>query len=437
MKGQVSVMFKHNAIALAVSGLSVLTGCSTVSAPERPVLPARAGTVEPVMTVRNSGGVDSDAMYRIGRYYQGQARHEDAAVAYRKALALDSRNVEARNALAVVYAMQGRVLDSEREFKAAIAQSPGVSHLYSNLGYHYLQLGRTDEARAALREAIRLAPTNARALANLALAEGDVAAPVARAPAPEVATAAPIAPAATVAIPVAPAAAIAAPVPSVAVTTAPVVPAVAPLPAAEGAPMTLVASSVPSSAPAVLPAVFEAKPAATIAELIGTRPVAPKAELIGLAPNVWQLRPRAAEVAAPPAPILQIGIVQSEKAIPARSIPAIVRFEISNGNGITGLARRVAGYLQSLGMNSPRLTNLRPFDQRRTQIQYVQGMEDSARDLRTALGTPADLVVTPRIERNAQLRVVLGRDFHEIEAVARMRSVTTKQLALAPGAEAR
>lgn len=376
-------MFKHKAIALAVSSLSVLAGCSTVTAPERPALPARAGTVEPVMTVRNSGGVDSDAMYRIGRVYQGQMRYDDAVDAYRKALALDPRNVEARNALAVGYSIKGLALESEREFKAAIEQSPGLSHLHSNLGYHYLQLGRADEARAALREAIRLDPANVRALTNLAAAGGDVTAPVALAPR--------------------------------AVTAAP----------------------MPASAPAALSAAPEAKPAATIAELIGTQPVVPKAELVGLAPNLWQLRPRAAEVAAPPAPNLQSGIAQTDKAVPASGIPAKVQFEISNGNGITGLARRVGGYLHSLGMYSPRLTNLRPFDQRRTRIQYVQGMEDAARELRSTLGTPADLVVTPRIERNARMRVVLGRDFHEIEAVARMPWRTTKQLALAPGAAAR
>ena len=390
-------MFKHNAIALAVSTLSVLAGCSTVSAPERAATPQRAaiaeraGTVQPVMTVRNSSGVDSEGMYRIGRYFQGQMRHEDAVGAYRKALALDPFNVEARNALGVVYSIQGLAADAEQAFKAAIAMAPGLSHLHGNLGYHYLQAGRTEEARTALRESIRLDPANQRALTSLAATGADVAAPVANAPAPPVEAAAPT-----------------------------VLAAVAPV---------MTASLSTAAAAASLPAP-EARPLATIADLIGTRPATPNAQLVALAPNVWQLRPQAAQAAALPASIPRSVILQTDKAVSPSELPAIVRLEISNGNGIAGLARRVGGYLRSLGMNSPRLTNQRPFDQRHTQIQYVRSMGDSARDLKAALGTPADLVMTPTIDRNAQIRVVLGKDFYEIEAVARMRGGTIKQVAL-------
>lgn len=404
-------MFKRNAIALAVSGLSALTACSTVSiperaaAPERAAIPERAGKIEPVISVRNSGGVDSEAMYRIGRYYQGQMRYDDAVGAYRRALAMDSRNVEARNALAVAYSLQGLALDSEREFRAAIAQSPGLSHLHGNLGYLYLQLGRVDEARAALQEAVRLDPANARALTHLASAGGDLKAPV------EAAAAATVAPAAT-----APVAAIAEPAATAAVAPAPKASAMARIPA----------DTLP-----VLPVAAETKAPATIAELIGSGPAASRADLVSLAPNVWELRPRVAPRPEHQAPKLLAGIAQTDRAIAPGGIPRVVRLEVANGNGVNGLARRVGGYLRSLGMNAPRLTNQRPFDQRRTQIQYVGGMEYAARDLRFTLDTPADLVLTPKIERNAQMRVVLGRDFHEIEAVARM-PWATKQIARAP-----
>lgn len=380
-------MRKYKAIALALGGLSVL-GCTTVKVPERAPLPERAGAVKPVMMVRDAAGVDSGAMYRIGRYFQGQTRHHDAIAAYRKALALDDRNIEARNALAVAYSTLGLQLESEREFKLAIDQAPDRSHLHANLGYHYLQSGRTEEAVAELREAIRLDPANQRALNNLAAAGGRT--PVAAAPevvrplsAPEAAVAAP-----------------------------------PPLPAQVPAPV--------ASAP------FAVSPVGSIADLVGTGTAAPKSMLIGIAPNVWELRPQAEVAAERGAPTLLRGIAQVSGALQPPSPDARIRFEIANGNGVAGLARRVGLYLRGIGMAAPRLTNQRPFDQRRTEIQYIAGMEQAAQALRSTLGTPADLLATRRIERNAQMRVVLGKDFQEIDAVAQMRNAVEKQAALAP-----
>ena len=446
-------MFRYNAIAVAVSGLSALAACSTVSAPERSAPPERALTVQPVMSIRNSSGVDSEGMYRIGRYFQGQMRYDDAVAAYRKALALDPANVEARNALGVVYSIQGLAAEAEQAFKAAIAMSPGLPHLHSNLGYHYLQSGRNEEARGALHEAIRLSPANARAWSHLAAAERNLAAAVGSVPvassvstavtstasaAPANSSVAPIAaettnnalaptgsaPAVsatfvvTGSVPAAPARMVAAPVAPAAASVAPA------------------ASDAAVSAPAlaglavVVPASPKATPAATIAQAIEVQPTAPAAQLVGISPNVWELRPRVIEVAVPATAVPQPLTTQAGPSA-GLEIPAWIRFEISNGNGITGLAQSVGQYLRTVGASKPRLTNQRPFDQRRTEIQYVAGMEDWARELRIALDTPADLVLTPKIDRSAQMRLVLGKDFHEIEAVARMRREIAKPVLLA------
>lgn len=417
-------MFRLNAIALALSGLSALAACSTVSAPElsaepkRAALPERAGRVEPVLVVRNSGSVDSEGMYRIGRVFQGRLRYDDAVAAYRKALALDPGNVEARNALAIVYATQGLEADAEREFKSAIARSPKLSHLHSNLGYHYLRLARTEEAIASLREAVRLDPANSRALSNLAAAGRSVT------PATTLGGAAQMQEPASVAAAEVAAAYAESRTPA-AVAAEPSIASVAPPEVAIAPPAVVVAAPQVSVAP-------QPNRPASIAELLGTAPVAPKAQLVSLAPNIWELRPQSAKPVADALPVAQSVVVRRDRALPVFGSPAIARLEISNGNGVTGLARRVGVYLRTLGVPAPRLTNQRPFDQRRTQLQYVPGMEESARDLMATLGTPADLVMTPRIDRSAQMRVVLGKDFHEIEAVARAPLGAWKQVSLAP-----
>lgn len=437
-------MLKRNAIALAISGLSALAGCSTVSAPARPALPERAGKIEPVMTVRDSRGVDSEGMYRIGRYFQGQMRYDDAVAAYRKALALDARNVEARNALGVVYSIQGMSAEAEGEFKAAIAIAPGLSHLQGNLGYHYLQLGRYAEARSALHEAIRLSPANALAWKHVAIVERNLTA--ARAPASASAEPGPAAEmnAAPASTALAAAAPDAAPVEAVSAEAAKSASATTALTieskiAPVGADIALVParSSVaaarapdPEQSATVVQAAIEPAPVAAGAQAIEARDTAPVAQLMNVAPNVWELRPQAVEVAVPAAVAAQAAVTRIEPSAP-QGMPSSVRLEIANGNGVTALAKSVGRYLRTLGASQPRLTNQRPFSQGRTEIQYVAGADQWAQALRRMLETPAELVATRRIERNAQLRLVLGKDFHEIEAVARLRLEVAKPVVIA------
>ena len=365
-------MFRQNAIALAMGSLSALAGCSALTGPERATLPPRAGTVEPVVALRHSSGVDSEAMYRIGRYYQGQARHAEALAAYRKALALDPGNVDAQNGIGVMYSLQGMVAEADAALKAAIAMAPGRSYLHGNLGYHYLQTGRASEARIELREAIRLSPANALAWRHLAIAEKE--SPVTIGPGPWATASA----------------------------------------AGERA-QTPLAVTLPQSPPP-----------------------APTAQLLSLAPNVWQLRPRVAEptvavtavATAAPAPAETVPTAPAKRE-PPESIPSWIRIEVSNGNGVTALAQSVSDHLESLGARQARLTNQKSFDVRHTEIQYVPAMEDWARDVKLILRTPAQLVEKTKIERDAHLRVVLGKDFHEIEAVAQLRRENTRPVALA------
>ena len=425
-------MLKRNAIALALSSLSAMGGCSSMwfaepaNGPVPPALPARAGAVEGVLAVRDSRGVDSEGMYRIGRQFQGQARFDEAIVAYRKALQLNPANVDARNALAVAYAAKGQARDAEIEFKAAIAIAPARSHLHSNLGYHYLQLGRTEEAIAALAEALRHDPANARARSNMAAASALAALKV-----PQV----PVEPLARPDGPATEAAAVAA-----RQTASPVQPdarsALLPVEQAQPPVQQARPPAVAEVAPLPISTAF-ATPVRAKVNLIGEVSQTGAAALVAIMPNVWELRPSLAHTSAAPPVAARNLAVPGVQAYPVDAAHRIARLEVANGNGVEGLARRVGEYLQTLGVAAPRLTNQRPFDQRRTVIQYVAGQARAAEDLKLTLGSPADLVATARIDRNAQVRVVLGRDFTENEFVAAMRHAPLKRIVVAAGAPAR
>ena len=63
------------------------------------------------------------------------------------------------------------------------------------------------------------------------------------------------------------------------------------------------------------------------------------------------------------------------------------RLEVSNGNGVTGMAKRVGQMLAVTGLPQARLTNQKPFVQQFTEIQHRDGYESAAIALRA--GFPA------------------------------------------------
>jgi hypothetical protein len=84
--------------------------------------------------------------------------------------------------------------------------------------------------------------------------------------------------------------------------------------------------------------------------------------------------------------------------------------EIANGNGVTGMARRIKAVLGRQGIAVSRLTNARPFHQLATTIEYRIGHARRADQLRDALGGHALLVAAPNLPAQSDVRLVLGRD---------------------------
>ena len=75
---------------------------------------------------------------------------------------------------------------------------------------------------------------------------------------------------------------------------------------------------------------------------------------------------------------------------PANTPAPLARVEIANGNGVTGMAKRMKQALGRQGIAVSRLTNARPYRQLETTIEYRAGHAQSAEQLRDALrGQPA------------------------------------------------
>ena len=154
----------------AIAGALAVLGCSSV-APER----VEGPFVRPVQSVRH--GMDADAHYRTGRYFQGQVRFEAAIEAYQRVLATQPSHVDALNALGVIYSLQGQPALAEQAFKLALQADPQAARVHNNLGYHLLQNGRGAEAIVAFERARELEPGNADTQANLASARAALGLP--------------------------------------------------------------------------------------------------------------------------------------------------------------------------------------------------------------------------------------------------------------------
>ena len=88
--------------------------------------------------------------------------------------------------------------------------------------------------------------------------------------------------------------------------------------------------------------------------------------------------------------------------------PAVARLEISNGNGVTGMARALARRIDAPGLRVTRLSNQPGFAVRHTRIEYDAAHFEAARRLAQRVGS----VHLQEVERSApaNLRLVLGRD---------------------------
>lgn len=125
-------------------------------------------------------------------------------------------------------------------------------------------------------------------------------------------------------------------------------------------------------------------------------PEASHSQIVQVAPNIYELRPRAASTAS---------------AMPAdRPSAPRARVEISNGNGITGMAKRVGTYLKDGGFAAARLTNQQGFGVAATRVEYRDGHEAEARQVAAAMPHSVDVTPSTSLRRDIGVRLVLGKD---------------------------
>lgn len=387
---------------LGTLGTLLVTGCSTA-----PTMPPKAWSIDPVLEIQHSRR-DADTYYQLGRYHDGQDRLGVAIGAYRVAVAASPQHGAAWNALGTALAKTGKIAEAVDAFEKAAAISPDASHIQNNLGYALILAGRDTDAVAPLRRAVDLDRDNRHAWRNLETAYARIGEREQAMEAKGFADAGH--PPATASQPAAPE------TQSVAATENPPqtgsvlvqvadnvfelrAPALSRTEAvAEAA--TIIKSAVAPAASAPAAVVY---PVPTAGDVVRTSALAPQAGIPAPVPG-------AAPVAVP---------AQGAAPIPAPQKPQliarIVRYEITNGQGGEGLARRLAALLGREGFERPRLTNHRAFDQMLSYVEYRDGYREAAAAFVKRLPFRAELRAAPG-NLVTDVRLMLGKDLNISDA---------------------
>jgi LytR cell envelope-related transcriptional attenuator/tetratricopeptide repeat protein len=107
---------------------------------------------------------------------------------------------------------------------------------------------------------------------------------------------------------------------------------------------------------------------------------------------------------------LSIGAV-STNHLPVVDLDPEMRIEVSNGNGVRRMARRVADYLKEKGLNDFRLTNADHFGYEQTAIYYRNGFYDQALGIKKLLSGFLNVGQLIEIElKRDPIRLLIGRD---------------------------
>lgn len=317
-------------LSLAMIGGLVASACSSALNPDASL------NVRPSSLISH-GTSNPDALYAIGRYFQGQHRYDKAEESYKSLVDKYPGHVDAMNALAVMYALQGFHDQAEQYFMKAIGLAPTASHLHNNLGYQYSREGRLEEAEIALLKAIQLDEGNQRARSNLDQVKAMQ--------------------------------------------------------------FRLSPRGAPSLSPT--PMTFD-----DVGSLAIDEPSPPDAagrfQLLEVAPQTYMLTE-----------------VQTKK-VEMKMRP---RLEVTNGNGVTGMARHTAAQLSGVGYGVSRVTNQKGFRQVFTEIQYRPEFEWQAQQLQETIGIAVVMSANSRLRRDVEVRIVLGKDLQSMQQLSHLRNL--------------
>lgn len=106
---------------------------------------------------------DFKALVKMGNDFFDQQRFHDAMVIYRKALEIDSSDLDLRTDYGACLNFMGDFDGAKVQFDRVLAQDPNHPVANFNLGVVYINLGKNEEAKKFWNKYLQLDPTSERA----------------------------------------------------------------------------------------------------------------------------------------------------------------------------------------------------------------------------------------------------------------------------------
>jgi tetratricopeptide (TPR) repeat protein len=125
-------------------------------------------------TIRPRPG-NPDSHYLLAGYYQQRGQHREAIAEFKKVISIDPKYVKAYNGMGVSYDLLSKFGNALLSYETAISLDPTQAYLHNNLGYSWLMQANPDRAIAAFQKAISLDPQELRFHNNLASAYAEKA----------------------------------------------------------------------------------------------------------------------------------------------------------------------------------------------------------------------------------------------------------------------
>lgn len=329
--------------------------------------------VAPNYRISHAGPNANQGYVALARQFEGERRWREARDAWRKAALAAPEDADTLNALGLAEASQGQFGRAVAALRRAVALAPERVPLLNNLGYALLLDGNNVEAKNVLTAALARSPDHLLARANLSRLDQV---------------------------------------------------------AGGAAPLVASAKEAPAEASVPAPHLQTVQTAPNVEALqlrqtgLAAVPAVPAVSEVSKAPEV-----KAAAVAAPNSLAAEVPVRAAETPPP--------RVEIVNGNGVTGMAASLSGWLRAHGLaKNALLSNALPFNTVTTVMHYRTGYFSVAKDLAERMPYRVEMAAAPGGALNADIRVVLGRDLRTADKpVKRTPAVEAKSL-LKPGSPA-